>query len=60
MSCLALPCVTLALYDLPAIASFDLVTYAAILLSDLAAKVVMGEPARLHYCVAVVTEGLSG
>jgi len=43
-----LPSVTLALYDLPEFASFDLMPYATIMLSDLPADAVMGEPARLQ------------
>ncbi len=48
MSCLALLCVILALYGLPDFASFDLLPYTAIPLSDLPSDAVMGEPARLQ------------
>ena len=60
MSCLALPCVILALYGLPEFPSFDLVLYTAIPLSDL--PVMQPWVSLLDYncCVPVLTEGLSG
>jgi len=47
MSCSTLPCV-IALYGLPEFASFDLLPYTAVLLSDLPADAAMGEPATLQ------------
>ena len=43
----------------PIFASFDLVPYTAILLSDLPVDAVMGEP-DCNCCVPVFTEGVNG